>query len=183
MDLLNEIKSQGQRVLVDVMHAGEIEKSSPWSPDVPPELHHTMPDLFDRFPITWPWEKAKPVDPAEHTAWILDNTAFNDNGQWKAEFVAAYFWSKSGKDVSRVVATIAEYLDLRPDDVETRDRVARRLQPFVDAVLPKRTVEVLVGGKEKLTLGPSSLSGISSEVDDLDFQYVEPSSLPPNKLD
>lgn len=171
MNILNEIASQGRRGLVDLLSAGEIERSSPWSPSIGIELHHSMPDLFDRFPITWPWEKAKPVDPALHTVWILDNTAFRArDGRWKAEFVAAYFWAKSGKDVSRVVAMIADYLDLKPDDFETRERVAKRLQPFVDAVLPKRTLEVAVDGKERLTLGPSSLSGISSEVHDLNIQ-------------
>jgi hypothetical protein len=43
------------------------------------------------------WEKPKPVDPALHNVWILDNTAFRDGEQWKAEFVACYFIKNSGK--------------------------------------------------------------------------------------
>lgn len=54
MNFLREIASQGRRVAVDVLHAGNIERSSPWSPDVPEELTSWLPDLFDRFPITFP---------------------------------------------------------------------------------------------------------------------------------
>jgi hypothetical protein len=188
MDIVNEITSQGRRALVDLLHGGAIEHSSPWSPDVPLELRHSMPDLFDRFPITWPWEHPKPVDPALHNAWILDNTAYRDPKQdgdvagWKAEFVAAYFVKNSGKDVSRIVANIADYINLKPDDLETRKRVAKRLQPFIDAVLPNRTLEVSVDGKDTLTLGPSSQSGISSKVYDLESQYVHLSRVHQSRL-
>jgi hypothetical protein len=54
MNFLREVVSQGRRVAVDVLHAGGIERSSPWSPDVPEELTVWLPDLFDRFPITFP---------------------------------------------------------------------------------------------------------------------------------
>jgi hypothetical protein len=54
MNFLREIVSQGRRVAVDILHAGNIERSSPWSPDVPEELTSWLPDLFDRFPITFP---------------------------------------------------------------------------------------------------------------------------------
>ena len=54
MNFLREIASQGRRVAVDILHAGNIERSSPWSPDVPEELTSWLPDLFDRFPITFP---------------------------------------------------------------------------------------------------------------------------------
>jgi len=54
MNFFREIASQGRRVAVDILHAGNIERSSPWSPDVPEELTSWLPDLFDRFPITFP---------------------------------------------------------------------------------------------------------------------------------
>lgn len=54
MNLLHEVVSQGRRVAVDVLHAGGIKRSSPWSPDVPEDLTSWLPDLFDRFPITFP---------------------------------------------------------------------------------------------------------------------------------
>nr|OQO31949.1 hypothetical protein B0A51_00289 [Rachicladosporium sp. CCFEE 5018] len=174
MDFFNELTSQGRRALVDATSFGAIERSSPWSPDVDAELRHAMPDLFDRFPINWPWTPIKLIDPALHSVWILDNTAFRDsNSGWKAEFVAAYFIKNSGKDVSRVVSTILDFVDLKADDV-TRQRVAKRLQPFVDTVLPKRTIDVSVDGKARLELGPSSQSGISSKVYDLQIQPSAP---------
>lgn len=54
MALIQEIISQGRRATVDLLHAGGIARSSPWSPDVPEELTSWLPDLFDRFPITFP---------------------------------------------------------------------------------------------------------------------------------
>jgi hypothetical protein len=192
MNFFREVVSQGRRVAVDVLHAGGIERSSPWSPDVPEELTSWLPDLFDRFPITFPyvcrkllspvsrykltrsayhrWEKARPVDPALHNVWILDNTAFRDGDQWEAEFVACYFIKNSGKDVSRAVAVVADALDLSLDDEELQKRMARRLQPFADQILPNRTLEVTVDGKETIQLGPSNQSGYSSEVRDLNIQ-------------
>ena len=135
------------------------------------------------------WEKTKPVDPALHNVWILDNTAFRDGEQWKAEFVACYFIKNSGKvryiqdrtkevgtesddsfqDVAKAVATVADALDLSLDDEELRKRMTKRLQPFADQILPNRTLQVTVDGKETLRLGPGNQSGYSSEVRDLSF--------------
>ncbi|KAM0710312.1 hypothetical protein Q7P35_002674 [Cladosporium inversicolor] len=170
MNFFREVVSQGRRVAVDVLHAGGIERSSPWSPDVPEELRSWLPDLFDRFPITFPWEKPKPVDPALHNVWILDNTAFRDGEQWKSEFVACYFIKNTGKDLSRAVAIVADALDLSLDDEELQKRMAKRLQPFADQILPNRTLEVTTDGKETLKLGPSNQSGYSSEVRNINFQ-------------
>jgi len=169
MNFLRDIASQGRRVAVDVLHAGNIERSSPWSPDVPEDLRSWLPDLFDRFPITFPWEKPKPVDPALHNVWILDNTAFREGEQWKAEFVACYFIKNSGKDVAKAVATVADALDLDLGDEELKKRMTKRLQPFADQILPNRTLEVVVDGKETLKLGPGNQSGYSSQVRDLSF--------------
>ena len=116
------------------------------------------------------WEKPKPVDPALHNVWILDNTAFRDGEQWRAEFVACYFIKNTGKDVSKAVAMVADALDLSLDDEELQKRMAKRLQPFADQILPNRTLEVTVDGKETLKLGPSNQSGYSSEVRDINFQ-------------
>jgi len=172
MDILQDAVSQGRRAVVHLVSGGAIDASSPWSPEVPQELSSWLPDLFDRFPITLPWSKPRPIDPALHNVWILDNTAYLDKDQWKAEFVACYFIKNSGKDVSHAVALIADHVDLRLDDVETRKRVAQRLQPFVDTVLPHHTLEIVVDGKATLKLGPSSQSGISSDLLPLGLQYV-----------
>ncbi|KAK1817454.1 hypothetical protein LTR12_008094 [Friedmanniomyces endolithicus] len=76
MDLVWDVVDQGRRAAVDLLHGQQIDHSSPFSPDVPEDLRNWLPDLFDRFPITLPWEKPRPVDPALHNVWILDNTAF-----------------------------------------------------------------------------------------------------------
>ena len=76
MNFLSEIASQGRRIAVEALSAGGIERDSPFSPEVPEDLREWLPDLFDRFPVVLPWEKPKPVDPALHNVWLLDNTAF-----------------------------------------------------------------------------------------------------------
>ncbi|EME40213.1 hypothetical protein DOTSEDRAFT_138108 [Dothistroma septosporum NZE10] len=169
-----------------------------------------MPDLFDRFPVVFPGTRAEPIDPALHTVWLLDNTAFRtpqpgdqrpdlaelissrhakperigEDGQphsvrggsgWEVEFVACYFVKNSGRDISKVVGGIAHELQISDDDIATKKRIAERVQPFVDTILPKRTVRIAVDGKEIQTLGPSGYSGISSNLHQLHFQ---PSSQP-----
>lgn len=211
MDFLREALDQGRRVAVDAMHGGDIEASSPYSPEVPEDLRSWLPDLFDRFPIVLPWEKPKPIDPALHNVWILDNTAFRtpqpgDNrpelaelqdqnhtqprmasepGQtsqavrggsgWEVEFVACYFIKNSGRDVAKVTSDLVKHLnDVSQDDIATKKRIAARLESFTDAVLPNRTLRISIAGKEEQTLGPSSHSGISSELLELHFQPQAP---------
>ena len=74
MNFVHEIADQARRVAVDLLNGGGIERDAPWSPDVPEGLRQDMPDLFDRFPIVFPWEKPSPVDPALHIVWLLDST-------------------------------------------------------------------------------------------------------------
>lgn len=105
-----------------------------------------------------------------HNVWILDNIAFKDGEEWRAEFVACYFIKNTGKDLSKAVAVVADALDLSLDDEELQKRMAKRLQPFADQILPNRTLEVTVDGKETLKLGPSNQSGYSSEVRDINVQ-------------
>ena len=76
MNFVHEIVDVGRRATVDALSGGGIERDSPFSPDVDEDLRQWLPDLFDRFPITFPWSKPQPVDPALHTVWIWDNTAF-----------------------------------------------------------------------------------------------------------
>lgn len=144
------------------------------------------------------------MDPALHTVWILDNTAFrtpqpgdkrpdlaelrsskitqpsrvgggkNDSSLrggsgWEAEYVVCYFIKNSGRDLSRVISAIAHELQISEDDIATKKRISDRVQPFVDTVLPKRTVRVNIAGAEEQTLGPSSYSGISSDLVQLHF--------------
>lgn len=84
--------------------------------------------------------------------------------------MACYFIKNTGKDVSKAVAAVADSLDLDLNEEELQKRMAKRLQPFADQILPNRTLEVTVDGKETLKLGPSNQSGYSQEVRDLDFE-------------
>ncbi|GAB1727939.1 hypothetical protein NU195Hw_g6242t1 [Hortaea werneckii] len=76
MGFFRELTDQARRTTVDIMHGAEIEKDCPFSPEVPDDLRSWLPDLFDRYPIVLPWSKSKPIDPALHNIWLLDNTAF-----------------------------------------------------------------------------------------------------------
>lgn len=217
MDFFKEVMDVGRRTAVDALQSSQIDHDSPFSPEVPEDLRHSMPDLLDRFPLVFPWTKPEPVDPAVHTVWLLDNTAFRtpqpgdkrpdladlinpksaqpariseDGGKaqpvrggsgWEVEFVACYFVKNSGKDVSRVVGHIAHELQINDDDVATKKRIAERLQPFLDTILPKRTVRIAIDDKEQQTLGPSSYSGISSGLHQLHFN-PSPSPFTSNTL-
>ena len=99
--------------------------------------------------------------------WLFDNTAFRSPHfphQWTAEYVAAYFRKDSGLNIGEVVADLAEKLGFVRGSQEEAT-VRQRLQPFVDAILPARTVEVAIGGEERnrLRLGPGGRDGISSD--------------------
>jgi phosphatidate phosphatase APP1 len=108
---------------------------------------------------------AKPIDSNEHTIWLFDNTAYRVEGtkdQWKVEAVAAYFYKDSGDGSSEVVGKISEVIGVAKDD-KARERIAQRIQPFLDSVLQAHTSVLELEG-QKFKLGPSSSSGISSDV-------------------
>jgi hypothetical protein len=210
MDYVREVFDQGHRAAVDLLHGGDIETSSPFSPDVPEDLRMWLPDLFDRFPITLPWDKPKPIDPALHNVWILDNTAFPtpapgdnrpelaelqdqnatkpklatepgqttqtpapDSARYEVEFVAAYFVKNSGREFSQVLGALIKQLHVDDNDIATKKRITARLEPFVDQVLPNRTLRISIDEQEEQTLGPSSYSGISSGLHPL---HIHPSA-------
>lgn len=88
--------------------------------------------------------------------------------------------------MSRVISAIAHELQISDDDIATKKRISDRVQPFVDTVLPKRTVRVNIAETEEQTLGPSSYSGISSDLVQLHFNPMDgrafqssPATLPP----
>lgn len=102
------------------------------------------------------------VNPQTDYVWLLDTTAYQNRiGRWKAEIVAAYFVKDSGKDLSEVVAWIAEKLDMR-DDENAKATIAKRLQPLLDQILPAHAVEIDLQGVTT-RLGPSGRDGISSD--------------------
>ncbi|KAF2086388.1 actin filament organization protein-like protein App1-like protein [Saccharata proteae CBS 121410] len=125
--------------------------------------------LFDRF-TSWMGASnpfAKPVDGDQHAVWLQDNIAGRpegaDNTVWEAEFVAAYFIRNTGKDSSKIVANIAGKLGLGEVD-ESRATIAKRLEPWVEAILPAHTVKIRIGDKHDEVLGPSDRSGVSTNV-------------------
>lgn len=99
------------------------------------------------------------------TVWLLDNTAFRSpkTGEWQAEFVAAVFDKDTGLEVSTVVADIAENVGIGKGDAQEA-RIAERLMPFMQSILPGRFVNVDFGGVTPLKLGPGGRNGISSDI-------------------
>jgi len=107
---------------------------------------------------------AHPVNSKDHTVWLLDNTAYlNEGGQWKVEATAAYFVRGTGKDESKAVAKLADVMGLA-EDSEERKTVKERMIPILRTVLPSHTVEINFGGFENFKLGPSDRDGISNDV-------------------
>jgi len=110
---------------------------------------------------------------ADHNeVWILDSTAFKSSvvSTWRAEIVACFFQQGRG-DLTAAVAAIADKIGLDGEtgqQAEARARIAERLKPFVDAVAPARTLPVLIKSQShkphNRKLGPSNVSGISSQV-------------------
>jgi hypothetical protein len=127
------------------------------SRELPPFLSGILRKLKILPPMT-----AVPLK-ATDTLWLYDNIAYPSSESpsgWYAEFIAAYFATNSGKDVSKVVADIAEKLGLGKGDAAEK-LIAERVQAFLDIVVEGRTVEVEFAGQGRLTLGPSTAGGIS----------------------
>jgi len=113
--------------------------------------------LGHRNPHTHPVRK-------DDLVWLLDNTAYrNQNGEWEAECVAAFFRKGSGRDLSEAVADLAEKLGLGKGD-EAEKTIAERLQPFADVIEPAMTMRIRIGQAGELRLGPSGPNGVSSDV-------------------
>ncbi|KAI9822366.1 MAG: hypothetical protein M1827_000085 [Pycnora praestabilis] len=114
-----------------------------------------------------------PVDSSD-TVWLLDNTAYrapNFPHHWSAEFVTAYFLKNSGKDLGKAVAGIADQIGLGQNGENEEDGkklIESRIQPFLNTILPARTVKVDFGGqkgdREIKILGPAGRDGISSDI-------------------
>lgn len=124
------------------------------------------------------------VDPAKEIVWLLDNTAYRPTsffsskcGPWQAEFRAAYFKKRTGSDVSKLVAAIADNLELgKGQDVDgdgdedevdkhlVAKTIAERLQPFVNTIAPARSVKVKLPTCGILRLGPGGPSAGSKQI-------------------
>ncbi|EFQ97618.1 hypothetical protein MGYG_00657 [Nannizzia gypsea CBS 118893] len=96
------------------------------------------------------------VDPKKHIVWLFDNTAYQpDHGPvygppgWKTHVVACAFEKHGRRDIGRWVAIIADLvgLDGNPgldDKKAVRNRIAMRIQPFLNAVVPNRFINLEV---------------------------------------
>ncbi len=98
------------------------------------------------------------------TVWLLDNTAYrNASGKWQTEFVAAVFDKDTGTEVSTVVADIAEKVGLGKGDAQEAT-IQARLMPFMQNILPGRTVKIDFARQQEFKLGPGGRNGISSDL-------------------
>lgn len=96
------------------------------------------------------------VDPKKHIVWLFDNTAYQpDHGPvygppgWKAHVVGCVFEKHGRRDIGRWVAIIADLVGLDGDaglndKKAVRNRIATRIQPFLNAVVPNRFIELEV---------------------------------------
>ena len=116
---------------------------------------------------------AKNVDPHKECVWLLDNTAYRPIHKYphrpqpfQAEFVAAYFEKNTGKDASKFVAEIADKVGLKAKNgnIEAGEkRIAERMQPFMDAIAPARSVMIKFPNGRKEKLGPGGRSAVSEQ--------------------
>lgn len=124
------------------------------------------------------------VDPAKEVVWLLDNTAYrpisffsSKCGPWQAEFRAAYFKKRTRSDISKLVAAIADNLELgKGQDIDgdgdedeidkglVAKTIAERLQPFVNTIAPARSVLVKLPTDGILRLGPGGPSAGSKQI-------------------
>ena len=117
------------------------------------------------------------VDPAKEVVWLLDNTAYRSTsffsskcGPWQAEFRAAYFKKRTGTDVSKLVAAIADNLELgKGQDVDgdgDEDEVDKDLvaKTIAETIAPARSVMVKLPTCGILRLGPGGPSAGSKQI-------------------
>ncbi|KAG9732778.1 hypothetical protein KCU73_g11230, partial [Aureobasidium melanogenum] len=100
---------------------------------------------------------------------------------WEVEYVAAYFSRETCRDPSHVLADIARLLGLAREAAteeecldEIKDKlditlIKKRLEPFLNPILPRHTIRIKIADTETQTLGPSTSSGISSDLLRLHF--------------
>lgn len=102
---------------------------------------------------------------ANDMVWLLDNLAYRNTktNNWEAEFVAAVFDQDTGVEVSKIVADVAEKIGIGKGDA-AEATIRERLMPFMQTILPGRTVTANYASQMELKLGPGSRNGISSDI-------------------
>lgn len=133
----------------------------------------------------------QPAVPGQNTVWLLDNTAYQaalgksairNRPTWHVEVVACVFNTSSRRrqDVGKFVAAVADLIGLdgrSGSDMEARQRIARRLQPFLDQIAPARVLTLGVplpsGRLQSYQLGPTDENGICSQILSAGHHYVD----------
>lgn len=107
---------------------------------------------------------------SKQEVWLFDNYAYQsahgsakDAQTWQAEFPVAYFKKNTGRDLSRLVASVADNIGLGRNDEEVEETIAQRLQPFADAIAPSRYLKITLPTGNVQKLGPGGPSAISNQ--------------------
>lgn len=113
---------------------------------------------------------ASEARPSKEEVWLFDNIAYqpaNETGQkpqtWQAEFPVAYFKKNTGRDLSKLVASVADNIGLGRDDKEAEKTIAQRLQPFAETIAPSRFIRVTLPTGAVQKLGPGGPNAISNQ--------------------
>lgn len=112
-------------------------------------------------PFSWnPFVRS--VNKEGHEVWLLDNTAYREsaNSPWQAKFTAAYFEKDTGEELAKAVSKLAWVLNIA-DDSEERETIAKRLEPFLNYILPAHHASIELCGGTVRQLNPSNFDGIS----------------------
>ncbi|PLN81290.1 actin filament organization App1-like protein [Aspergillus taichungensis] len=124
----------------------------------------------------WRSPSIQAADSRQHTVWLFDNTAYQSTmpktigkgHAWHVEVIACVFEKDSRKDISKLVATIADIIGLDGEvgtQREIRRCIAERLRPFLyhtaeahmmmlEIPLPNHTTQIH-------QIGPTDHSGVS----------------------
>lgn len=108
---------------------------------------------------------------SKEEVWLFDNFAYQpangspkDSQTWQADFPVAYFKKNTGRDLSKLVASVADNIGLGRNDEEAEKTIAQRLQPFADAIAPSRYVRITLPTGYVQKLGPCGPGGISNQL-------------------
>ncbi|RAL09527.1 uncharacterized protein BO97DRAFT_472387 [Aspergillus homomorphus CBS 101889] len=136
--------------------------------------------------LTKPSPTIQMANERQHTVWLFDNTAYqapvtgsSERVLWRAEVVACVFQKDSRKDLSKLVAMVADLIGLDGEigtDKETRHRIAERLEPFLhhtapahlmllETPLPNNAIQIH-------QLGPTDHSGLISQTVGADSRHI-----------
>lgn len=135
----------------------------------------TLPDvaatsLFSFFGYKNPFVRTARAD--RDRVWILENTAWQsgDTSDWQAEYTTCFF-QRGRADITKAVSAIVDAIGLDGEagsTAQSRQLIASRIMPFIDAPAPARRIPVLIGldggGSARYMLGPSNANGINTQV-------------------